>query len=104
MARRPRPEPCRGRLPSARCADGTAAREALAGRAGGCLRRYRPSPLYAFRECFNPEYGLAPTARDVYGVLSLIVWSLILIVSVKYLVLILRLDNRGEGGSWRCSP
>ena len=62
------------------------------------------SPLYAFRECFNPEYGLAPTARDVYGVLSLIVWSLILIVSVKYLVLILRLDNRGEGGSWRCSP
>ena len=56
------------------------------------------SPLYAFRECFNPEYGLAPTARDVYGVLSLIVWSLILIVSVKYLVLILRLDNRGEGG------
>ena len=56
------------------------------------------SPLYAFRECFNPEYGLAPTARDIYGVLSLIVWSLILIVSVKYLVLILRLDNRGEGG------
>src|SRR5881409_1780635 len=43
------------------------------------------SPLYAFRECFKPEYGLAPTASNVYGVLSLIVWSLILIVSVKYL-------------------
>src|SRR2546422_621511 len=57
-----------------------------------------PSPLYAFRECFKPEYGLAPTASNVYGVLSLIVWSLILIVSVKYLVLIIRLDNRGEGG------
>jgi KUP system potassium uptake protein len=56
------------------------------------------SPLYAFRECFNPQYGLAPTVASVYGVLSLIVWSLILIVSVKYLVLILRLDNRGEGG------
>src|SRR3989449_620756 len=56
------------------------------------------SPLYAFRECFKPEYGLAPTASNVYGVLSLIVWSLILIVSVKYLVLIIRLDNRGEGG------
>jgi len=56
------------------------------------------SPLYAFRECFNPEYGLAPTVAGVYGILSLIVWSLILIVSVKYLVLILRLDNRGEGG------
>src|SRR5256712_12580165 len=49
-------------------------------------------------ECFKPEYGLAPTASNVYGVLSLIVWSLILIVSVKYLVLIIRLDNRGEGG------
>src|SRR5881296_1395644 len=56
------------------------------------------SPLYAFRECFKPEYGLAPTPSNVYGVLSLIVWSLILIVSVKYLVLIIRLDNRGEGG------
>ena len=56
------------------------------------------SPLYAFRECFNPQYGLTPTVASVYGVLSLIVWSLILIVSVKYLVLVLQLDNRGEGG------
>jgi KUP system potassium uptake protein len=56
------------------------------------------SPLYAFRACFKPEYGLTPTPASVYGVLSLIVWSLILIVSVKYLVLIVRLDNRGEGG------
>jgi KUP system potassium uptake protein len=56
------------------------------------------SPLYAFRECFKPEYGLAPTAPTIYGVLSLIVWALILIVSVKYLVVMMRLDNRGEGG------
>ena len=49
------------------------------------------SPLYAFRECFKPEYGLTPDARAVYGVLSLVVWALILIVSVKYLVLMLRL-------------
>src|SRR5262245_3750754 len=56
------------------------------------------SPLYAFRECFRPEHGLQPTESTVYGVLSLIVWSLILIVSVKYLVVIMRLDNRGEGG------
>ena len=41
------------------------------------------SPLYAFRECFSPEYGLAPTVSTVYGLLSLIVWSLILIVSIK---------------------
>jgi KUP system potassium uptake protein len=56
------------------------------------------SPLYAFREAFNPEYGLAPTPDVVHGVLSLIVWSLILIVSVKYIGLIMRADNQGEGG------
>ena len=56
------------------------------------------SPLYAFRECFKPEYGLPSETAAIYGVLSLIVWALILIVGVKYLVLMLRLDNRGEGG------
>jgi KUP system potassium uptake protein len=56
------------------------------------------SPLYAFRECFKPAYGLSPTPSAVHGVLSLIAWSLILIVSVKYLIVIIRLDNRGEGG------
>src|SRR5256885_8860721 len=56
------------------------------------------SPLYAFRECFKPEYGLTPDVGAVYGVLSLIVWALIVIVSLKYLVVMLRLDNRGEGG------
>jgi KUP system potassium uptake protein len=57
------------------------------------------SPLYAFRACFGLEYGLPRTAATVYGVLSLIVWSLILIVSVKYILVIMRLDNRGEGGT-----
>jgi KUP system potassium uptake protein len=56
------------------------------------------SPLYAFRECFKPEYGLTPTPENVYGVLSLIIWSLILVVSYKYIVFIMRADNRGEGG------
>ena len=56
------------------------------------------SPLYALRECFKPEYHVAPTPANVYGVLSLVVWALILVVSVKYLVFILRADNRGEGG------
>ncbi|MGK2961745.1 MAG: KUP/HAK/KT family potassium transporter, partial [Gemmatimonadaceae bacterium] len=50
------------------------------------------------REAFDHRYGMAPTPDNVYGVLSLIVWSLILVVSVKYLVFILRADNRGEGG------
>src|SRR5438270_9676295 len=56
------------------------------------------SPLYAFRECFKAEYGIHPTADNIVGVLSLILWSLILVVSVKYIVFILRADNRGEGG------
>ena len=56
------------------------------------------SPLYAIKECFKPIYGLAVTSANVYGVLSLIVWSLILIVTVKYVGFILRADNRGEGG------
>jgi KUP system potassium uptake protein len=56
------------------------------------------SPLYALRECFRSEYGIVPTPSSVLGILSLIVWSLILVVSVKYIVFILRADNRGEGG------
>jgi KUP system potassium uptake protein len=56
------------------------------------------SPLYAIRESFLPAHGVLPTATNVLGVLSLIVWSLILVISVKYLVFILRADNRGEGG------
>ena len=56
------------------------------------------SPLYAMRECFYGEHGLPPTPANVLGVLSLILWSLILVISIKYLVLILRADNRGEGG------
>ena len=58
------------------------------------------SPLYAMRECFNPEssHALPATPANVLGVLSLIFWSLILIVSVKYLGFVLRASNRGEGG------
>ena len=56
------------------------------------------SPLYALRECFNPTHGLPVTVDTVFGVLSLIIWSLILVVSVKYLLVIMKLDNDGEGG------
>jgi KUP system potassium uptake protein len=56
------------------------------------------SPLYAFRECFGPEHRLDPIPDNVYGVLSLIVWSLIMIVGVKYIGFIMRADNKGEGG------
>lgn len=56
------------------------------------------SPLYALRECFHGPHALPATAANVYGVLSLIVWSLVIVISVKYVGLILRADNEGEGG------
>ena len=56
------------------------------------------SPLYALRESFLPAHGLAVTPANVLGILSLVFWSLILVISVKYLVFVLRADNRGEGG------
>ncbi|HEY0780742.1 MAG TPA: KUP/HAK/KT family potassium transporter [Gemmatirosa sp.] len=56
------------------------------------------SPLYAMRESFLAEHGVPVTPENVLGVLSLIVWSLLLVISVKYLVFILRADNRGEAG------
>ncbi len=56
------------------------------------------SPLYAFKDGFAGSHPYMPTQANVYGVLSLITWALILVVSVKYLVFVLRADNRGEGG------
>lgn len=56
------------------------------------------SPLYALRECFHGDYALTPSRENVLGVLSLMVWSMTLVVSIKYLALILRADHRGEGG------
>jgi KUP system potassium uptake protein len=56
------------------------------------------SPLYALRECFKPEHGVAPTPDNVLGVLSLIFWSLVIVISLKYMIFVMRADNRGEGG------
>ena len=56
------------------------------------------SPLYALRVCFSGTHGPAVTDQNIYGILSLIFWSLILVVSIKYLALVLRADNNGEGG------
>ena len=56
------------------------------------------SPLYAIRECFKEEHGLVANTENVFGVLSLILWALIIVVSIKYVVFIMRADNRGEGG------
>jgi len=56
------------------------------------------SPLYAMKEAFGPSHGLLPNAVNVYGILSLVTWSILLVVVAKYLVFILQADNNGEGG------
>lgn len=56
------------------------------------------SPLYAFRESFHEEYGIPVVPENILGILSLIFWALILVISIKYIVFVMRADNRGEGG------
>ena len=56
------------------------------------------SPLYALRECLVPERGVAPTPENITGIVSLLLWTLTIVVCIKYLVFVLRADNRGEGG------
>jgi KUP system potassium uptake protein len=56
------------------------------------------SPLYALRECFYGSHAVAPTHDNVLGVLSLIIYSLVLVISIKYIALVLKADNQGEGG------
>lgn len=56
------------------------------------------SPLYTLRETFGPHNGLVPQEASVLGVLSLVFWALLIVVTLKYVILILRADNRGEGG------
>ncbi len=56
------------------------------------------SPLYALRECFHGEHRVPGTVPNILGVLSLVFWALIIVISIKYLLLVMRADNRGEGG------
>jgi len=71
------------------------------------------SPLYAMGLCFRGPNAIQPTEANVLGVLSLIVWSLLVVISTKYLLFVMRADNRGEGGilalvaqlnPWRARP
>ena len=56
------------------------------------------SPLYAMRECFFGSHSVPPTHENVLGVLSLIIYSLLLVISIKYVAIVMRADNQGEGG------
>ncbi|MFW5488949.1 MAG: potassium transporter Kup [Desulfovibrio sp.] len=56
------------------------------------------SPLYAFKACFNGPHGLPLTPENVVGILSLIFWSLLVVIGLKYTTFVMRADNKGEGG------
>jgi KUP system potassium uptake protein len=56
------------------------------------------SPLYAIRECVTPPHGVGVSPENILGILSLVFWSLTLVISVKYLRFVMRADNDGEGG------
>ena len=56
------------------------------------------SPLYTIKEAFGHQYGLLPDQGNVLGVLSLVFWAMLLIVTVKYVMVVMRADNKGEGG------
>jgi KUP system potassium uptake protein len=56
------------------------------------------SPLYALKECVDPDHGVVATHDNLFGIISLVFWSLTMVVTVKYLTFIMKADNRGEGG------
>ena len=56
------------------------------------------SPIYALRESLHGTHGVPPTPENVLGLLSLIFWALIIVISIKYLAFVMRADNCGEGG------
>jgi KUP system potassium uptake protein len=56
------------------------------------------SPIYALREAFHGDHATVPTPENILGVLSLILWALIIVISIKYLLFVMRADNGGEGG------
>jgi KUP system potassium uptake protein len=56
------------------------------------------SPLYALRECLNRAHGVSTSADNVYGIVSLVFWALMIVISLKYVAYVLRADNAGEGG------
>jgi len=56
------------------------------------------SPLYALKECFSPDHGIPFSADAVYGVISMVFWAFAIVVSLKYVLFVMRANNNGEGG------
>jgi KUP system potassium uptake protein len=70
----------------------------VAGAVGVVFGDIGTSPLYTIKEMFHPHFNLTPDAATVKGLLSLGFWSLVLVVTLKYVIVIMRADNEGEGG------
>jgi len=58
------------------------------------------SPLYTIKECFSGTHGMEVTSTNILGIMSMVFWSLIMVVSIKYVIFVLRADNKGEGGTF----
>ena len=56
------------------------------------------SPLYALKECFSPNHGIAYSDEALFGVISMMIWALLIVVTFKYVFVVMRADNKGEGG------
>jgi KUP system potassium uptake protein len=56
------------------------------------------SPLYALKECFSPDHGIPFSEAGVYGILSMVFWAFLIVVSLKYVLFVMRANNNGEGG------
>ena len=56
------------------------------------------SPLYALKECFSPEHGIPFSSEAVFGVISMVFWAFLIVVSLKYVLFVMRANNNGEGG------
>ena len=56
------------------------------------------SPLYALKECFDPTHGIAYSREALFGVISMMIWALLIVVTLKYVFVVMRADNKGEGG------
>ena len=77
---------------------GTTMRALVVGAIGIVFGDIGTSPLYTLQECLHSEHGVAPDPANVYGVVSLVVWSITMVVTIKYLAFLMRADNEGEGG------
>ncbi|MGH8154363.1 MAG: potassium transporter Kup [Rhodanobacteraceae bacterium] len=77
---------------------GKALRVMVVGAIGVVFGDIGTSPLYTFSEAFSEQHGMPVTEFNVLGVLSLVLWTLVIVVALKYITFIMRADNKGEGG------